>query len=100
MDECEVVLDQKIETTAKVPSKYKVIFINDSETPFEWVVVLLVRIFNYSSNKAEEMANLVDMQGFGVVGIYTFEIAEQKASEGVSLSRSNGYPLEIKIEKV
>lgn len=100
MDDTEVVLDQKIEKKIKLPSKYKVIFINDNETPYDWVVALLVKVFNYTQNDAEEMATFIDMNGFGVVGVYTFEIADQKTSEGISLSRSNGFPLEIKIEKM
>ena len=41
----------------------------------------------------------VHEQGAGVAGIYNFEIAEAKASEATTLSRANGFPLQIKIEE-
>jgi ATP-dependent Clp protease adaptor protein ClpS len=37
--------------------------------------------------------------GQAVVGIYSFEIAEQKAVEGTKLARENGYPLQIAVDK-
>lgn len=99
MEECEVELEQTIKKKVMSPSKYKVIFIDDSETPYEWVVALLMKVFNYSQDNANQKASEIDMGGSGVVGVYTFEIADQKASEGIALSRSNGFPLDIKIEK-
>ena len=36
--------------------------------------------------------------GSAVVGIYTYEIAEQKGTEATNESRSRGFPLQIKIE--
>jgi ATP-dependent Clp protease adaptor protein ClpS len=38
-------------------------------------------------------------KGSGVVGIYSYEIAEQKSVEATTLSRDNGFPLRIKIEE-
>ena len=37
--------------------------------------------------------------GSAVVGIYTYEIAEQRAVEATTLSRDNGFPLQLKVEK-
>ena len=37
--------------------------------------------------------------GSAVVGIYTYEIAEQRAVEATALSRDNGFPLQLKVEK-
>jgi ATP-dependent Clp protease adaptor protein ClpS len=38
-------------------------------------------------------------EGSGVVGLYIYEIAEQKAIEATTLCRDNGFPLRIKIEE-
>ena len=34
-----------------------------------------------------------------VVGIYTYEIAEQKGIEATNESRTRGFPLQVKIEQ-
>jgi ATP-dependent Clp protease adaptor protein ClpS len=95
----DVVLDEKIKHEVKRPKKYNVIFVNDDTTPMDWVVGILVEIFKYKNNSAHEIAMKVHMQGSAVVGTYNFEIAEQKTTETITLSRNQGYPLVAKIEE-
>jgi len=95
----EVKIDEKIEENISEPSKYKVVFLNDNQTPMEWVVGLLVTIFKHSENTANEIMLTIHNEGSAVVGIYTYEIAEQKSLESTNLSRGHGFPLQIKIEK-
>lgn len=95
----EVELDQKIKIDVKEPDRYKVIIYDDDTTPLDWVTTLLVKVFNYSQDDALELAFIVDMEGVGIVGVYTYEIAEQKTSEAIELSKTNGFQLELKVEK-
>jgi ATP-dependent Clp protease adaptor protein ClpS len=37
--------------------------------------------------------------GSGIAGIYSFEIAEAKAVETTNQARTNGHPLQIKLEE-
>ena len=37
--------------------------------------------------------------GSGIAGVYSFEIAEAKAVESTNLARTNGFPLQIKLEE-
>ena len=98
-DASEIVLDQKIEKNVKKPDKYKVIIYNDNETPYDWVAAILVKIFNHSREVAIRLTEEVSKNGECIAGIYSYEIAEHKSAEAISLSRSNGFPLEINIEK-
>jgi ATP-dependent Clp protease adaptor protein ClpS len=41
----------------------------------------------------------VHEQGSGIAGVYSFEIAEAKAVEATNLARTNGHPLQIKLEE-
>ena len=41
----------------------------------------------------------IHTKGSGTVGIYTYEVAEQKAVEATTASRERGYPLQIKVEE-
>ena len=94
----EVEIDEKIENLLKEPSKYNVIFMNDDATPMEWVVDLLITIFKHTQSSSVDMAMEIHTNGSGVVGTYSYEIAEQKTLEATSLSRDNGFPLQIKLE--
>jgi len=94
----EIKLDEKIEEQITEPLKYNVIFLNDDQTPMEWVYKVLTEIFKHSRESAESITMTIHNEGSGVVGTYLFEIAEQKAIETVNLSRTNGFPLQVTVE--
>lgn len=95
----DVVLDEKIDHKLSKPKKYNVIFVNDEVTPMDWVIGILIEIFKYKDDSAHELTLKIHTQGSAVVGTYSFEIAEQKTSETITLSRNQGYPLVAKIEE-
>ena len=97
--EKEINVKEKVEQDVKEPSKYKVIFMNDNETPMDFVVAILTSVFRHSKQTAQELTMKIHSDGQAVVGVYSFEIAEQKAVEATKLSRENGYPLQIAIDK-
>lgn len=94
----DVQIDEKIKHETREPSKYKVIFLNDDVTPMEWVIDILQRYFKHSRETAENLTLTIHNDGSAVVGIYTFEIAEQKATEATIVSREQGFPLQIKVD--
>jgi ATP-dependent Clp protease adaptor protein ClpS len=65
----------------------------------DFVVSLLVEVFRHSEKTAQELTMKIHSDGQAVVGVYSFEIAEQKSIEATKLSRENGFPLQIAIEK-
>lgn len=95
----DIKIDERISADVREPGKYKVIFLNDDKTPVEWVVELLVTIFKHSQTSAEQITLTIHTEGSGVVGTYSFEIAESKANEATQASRSRGFPLQIKLEE-
>lgn len=95
----DVEINEEIKQRIIEPSRYKVLFINDDETPMHFVVELLMSIFKHSAEQAEELTLDVHTEGSAVVGLYTYEIAEQKVHEATSASRTAGYPLQIKMER-
>lgn len=94
----DVQIDTKINELVTEPSLYNVIFLNDDATPIEWVVDLLVRIFKHTQSSAENITMEIHTNGSAIVGTYSYEIAEQKTIEATSLSRENGFPLQVKLE--
>jgi ATP-dependent Clp protease adaptor protein ClpS len=95
----DVKIDEKIKKKIKEPGLFKVIFLNDDVTPMEFVVSLLIEIFKHSEETAHAITMKIHDEGSGVVGIFSFEIAEQKSIEATNLSRDNGFPLRVKIEE-
>ena len=95
----DVVIDEKITNIVKEPSKYNVIMLNDDFTPMDFVIDVLEKIYKHSRTSAENITLTIHNEGSAVIGTYSYEIAEQKATETVNLSRSNGFPLQLKIDE-
>lgn len=95
----DVNIDEKIKQTTITPSKYKVVMLNDDSTPMEWVVGILLEIFKHSETTAQQLMLTVHEEGSAVAGIYSYEIAEQKSVEAVTVSRDNGFPLQFRLEQ-
>lgn len=98
-DIADIKIDEKIEKKVLEPSKYKIIMLNDDATPMEWVVDVLKVIFKHSQETSENIMLQIHNEGSAVVGIYVYEIAEQKAHEATNASRERGFPLQLRVEK-
>lgn len=95
----EIKIDEKIKQEIHEPKKFKVIMINDDHTPMEWVINILTTIFKHSNETAEKITLQIHNEGSEVVGVYAYEIAEQKTVEVTTASRERGFPLQLKLEK-
>jgi ATP-dependent Clp protease adaptor protein ClpS len=91
---------QKIEIRNDLtpPSLYNVIFLNDNVTTVEFVIAVLVGVFDYTNDEAVILCQKVHEEGAAVVAIYPYELAEQKALETTLMARNNNFPLMVKIE--
>ena len=90
----------KSKVDIKYPERYNVVFINDDYTPMDFVIHLLIEIFNKSINQAKDITLTIHKEGRAIAGTYNFEIGEQKVQEATVVSRHNGHPLQIVLEKV
>ena len=99
MTTTDIQLDEKIKLTVSETKRWKVIVLNDDSTPMEFVIGVLVEIFKHTHDTAREIMLQVHEEGSGVAGVYSFEIAEAKAVEATNLARTNGHPLQLKLEE-
>lgn len=92
----------KERSTIKItePKKWSVIILNDDHTTVDFVIHLLQEIFGHGLESARNVTQSVHSEGAGVAGVYDFEIAEVKAVDATKMARENGFPLQIKIEKL
>ena len=98
-------VDTKIESNEKVvvamqpPKLWKVVLLNDDKTPMEFVIEVLTTIFKHNEDRSKELTLEIHNTGSAVVGVYSFEVAEQKGLETTHIARSNGFPLQVNIEE-
>ncbi|MGB1824813.1 MAG: ATP-dependent Clp protease adapter ClpS [Candidatus Puniceispirillaceae bacterium] len=93
----QVILETRPRT--KKPAMYKVIMLNDDYTPMEFVVYVLQRFFGMSSGQATAIMLNVHQRGVGVCGVFSYEVAEAKATQVMDYARQNEHPLQLQIEK-
>lgn len=93
-------LGTKIKPNIKLsePSLYRVFYINDDVTTMNFVVSSLIKYFNHTEASAIDLTENIHSAGSAVVAVLPYEIAEQRGIEVTIAARSEGYPLEIKIE--
>jgi len=87
-------------TKLSYPKQWNVIIMNDDYTPMEFVVQLLIEIFNKDLEKATSITMQIHSEGSAVAGTYNYEVAEQKVHEASVVSRHNNHPLKIIMDEL
>jgi ATP-dependent Clp protease adaptor protein ClpS len=65
----------------------------------DFVISILVEVFKHNVDAAKNIMLQVHEEGSGIAGVYSFEIAEVKAVESTNQARTNGFPLQLKLEE-
>jgi len=83
----------------KKPPLYKVLIHNDDFTTMEFVVQVLTEVFNRAESDAFRIMLQVHVEGVGVAGVFTYEIAQMKAEKATNLARTHEFPLLFTVEE-
>ena len=97
--ETNIVTKQKDKVKMKKPKNYKVVMYNDDYTTMEFVINILVSVFNKKLVEAEKIMLDVHERGKGVAGIYSRDIALTKVSTAMSMAKEKGFPFKLTIEE-
>ena len=81
------------------PKMYKVILHNDDYSTFDFVIEVLMKVFDKSRDEAVELTFRVDKEGFAIVGVYPYEIAETKVLMVKEMAENAGFPLLATMEE-
>jgi len=84
----------------KEPKDYVVVLLNDDYTTKEFVVEILIMIFHKKVEEANRIMHNVHNTGRGVVGVYTWDIAQTKVNQVHSIARKCDFPLKCVVEEV
>lgn len=91
---------EKVDIDIATTKQWRVVFHNDNKTSMEFVIAVLVKIFNLDFNKASQLMMQVHEQGSATVATYSnYDIAEQKTMETLEMAKRFEYPLKVTIEQ-
>lgn len=88
----------EIDLGLTAPKRFYVLMHNDDTTPFDFVIEVLMKLFNHTSETSTDLASKIHQEGNAIVGMYYMEIAEQKVEETTRAARNNGFTLATSIE--
>jgi len=94
-----VVLERRTQKT-KPPQMYQVVMLNDDYTPMEFVVVVIQEYFNKDLETATQIMLKIHLDGKGVCGIYTKDVAATKVDQVLEAALKAGHPLKCISEPV
>src|SRR5512138_1975867 len=80
------------------PRKYVVVLHNDDYTTMEFVVHVLEKFFYKTETEATQIMLHVHHKGYGIVGVFTRDVAETKASQVMDYAKQHGHPLRCTAE--
>lgn len=78
---------------------WKVVLHNDDYTPMDFVVDVLEQIFDKSPAEAYRVMMKVHVEGRGIAGVFSHEVAETKARKTIDHARQSGFPLLASVEE-
>lgn len=83
----------------KTPRMFRVIIHNDDYTTMDFVVEILMSVFNKPAAEATLIMLDVHKKGQGVCGVYTYDIAMTKVSQVHQLAKTHEFPLHCSCEE-
>ena len=84
----------------KPPQMYQVILLNDDYTPMEFVVLVIQEFFNKDLETATQSMLKIHLDGKGVCGVFSKDVAATKVDQVTEAARKNGHPLQCICEPV
>jgi ATP-dependent Clp protease adaptor protein ClpS len=94
-----VVLERRPQKT-QPPQMFQVVLLNDDYTPMEFVVEVIQEFFNKDRETATQIMLKIHLDGKGVCGVFSKDVAATKVDQVTEASRKNGHPLQCVCEPI
>ncbi len=94
-----VVLERRTQKT-KPPQMYQVVMLNDDYTPMEFVVVVIQEFFSKDRETATQIMLKIHLDGRGVCGVYSRDVAATKVDQVLEAAKQAGHPLQCVSEPI
>lgn len=90
--------EQEGEQQEEKEPPYKVLIHNDEVTPYNFVVAILIRIFELTPIIAEHVTYLAHTKGIALVAVLPKSEAERRVGKAHFAARLEGFPLTFTLE--
>ena len=90
--------DEDVEQAAELDRLHKVLVHNDDVTPYDFVLVVLVRFFGLQAADAERVTWTAHNTGIALVAVLPLSEARKRVGRAHFASSLEGYPLTFTIE--
>ena len=94
-----VVLERRTQRT-KPPQMFQVLMLNDDFTPMEFVVMVLQEFFSKDRESATQIMLKIHLDGKGVCGVYSKDVAATKVDQVLDAAKKSGHPLQCVAEPI
>ncbi len=84
---------QTAKSKIKKPKRFQVLLLNDDYTTMEFVVSVLMRFFSKTEESANAIMIKIHIDGEGVCGTFSHDIAQTKVTQVTDFARNNEQPL-------
>jgi ATP-dependent Clp protease adaptor protein ClpS len=84
----------------KPPHMHQVVMLNDDYTPMEFVVLMIHQFFGKDIESAFQIMLKVHLDGKGVCGVYSRDVAATKVEQVLHAARHAGHPLQCVSEPI
>lgn len=91
---------ERVPQKTKPPQMYQVVMLNDDFTPMEFVVVVIQEFFGKDRETATQIMLKIHLDGKGVCGVYSRDVAATKVDQVMEAAREAGHPLQCVSEPV
>ena len=91
---------ERLPLKTKPPQMYQVVLLNDDYTPMEFVVVVIQEFFNKDIETATQIMLKIHLDGKGVCGVFSKDVAATKVDQVTEAARKNGHPLQCVSEPI
>ncbi len=91
---------ERITQRTQPPQMYQVVMLNDDFTPMEFVVRVLQEFFNKDREAATQIMLKIHLDGKGICGVYSKDVAATKVDQVQDAAHQAGHPLQCLSEPV
>ena len=98
-DSGAVVMERRTQQV-QPPQMYQVVMLNDDYTPMEFVVVVIQEFFGKDLEAATQIMLKIHLDGKGVCGVYSRDVAATKVDQVLEAAHKAGHPLKCISEPI
>lgn len=97
-DDGDTTVLERVPQKTKPPQMYQVVMLNDDYTPMEFVVFVIQEFFNKDRETATQIMLKIHLDGKGVCGVFSKDVAASKVEQVAGAARDHGHPLQCQSE--